>query len=590
MNSENPVSKLGSCVCSTCERLLALTAAFARKVCIGAKKAAAPIKKDAASAALGIAGRFAAAISGSVERIGESVGNFRRRSGMFGLKKALSMGFCEFRLAVKRKGNPAGAFINVAFPIMSIAFLAAVISRSMSTSYGVAVEYEGAQLGVVEEEKVLSEAQCTVADRVEYYDTGDSYYVTATLSIKPLSSNEEIIDETILASKMEEQISAQYDQKLSADDIEELSDDSLYESGMVEAYKVVVDGTCLGYVYDTESIDNALSALTSAYDTGEYDLINLSKNVEYSDVEYVDPSAVMPVAVIINQLTGYESAPEYYEVKEGDNLWNIAAAKGMTLDEISGCYATYNGQVIDDLENSILKVGTLIQIESEVPYLQVECGKEVTYRSTIEYETITIEDSSLPAGQTIVETEGKNGEKYIRAMVTYRDDTMVRRKKLDTIIVEQPVSEIIRVGTGDSGIYYNAPEFSSEGGNGEYFWPVNGGTITAHLGDGRGHKGIDIAAPYGTPVYAASPGTVIDVGSGWNGGYGNCVMIQNDDGNVTVYAHLAESAATLDDTVLEGQLIGYVGSTGDSTGNHLHFEVRSPEGKYMDPTTFVSQE
>ena len=116
----------------------------------------------------------------------------------------------------------------------------------------------------------------------------------------------------------------------------------------------------------------------------------------------------------------------------------------------------------------------------------------------------------------------------------------------------------------------------------------HGGYISSHQGDGRNHKGIDIAAPYGTPIYAAASGTVTDAGTGWNGGYGNCIVIENDDGNVTVYAHQAELAAEVGDYIEAGQLIGYVGSTGDSTGNHLHFEIRK-DGKYLDPENFVAQ-
>ena len=262
----------------------------------------------------------------------------------------------------------------------------------------------------------------------------------------------------------------------------------------------------------------------------------------------------------------------------------------MTLSELSSCYATYNGNVIDDLEHQVLRVGTLIQIESEVPYLQVECKKEVTFRKEIPFESITIEDASLPSGQVVIDTAGQNGEQRSRALVTYREGTAVRKRTLETITVNEPVSEIIRVGTGSGAgtINYSAPEFITEGGTGDYFWPVDGGYISAHQGDGRGHKGIDIAAPYGTPIYAAASGTVIDAGTGWNGGYGNCIIIQNDDGNVTVYAHQAELVAEYGDVIEKGQLIGYVGSTGDSSGNHLHFEVRK-DGKYYDPELYVSQ-
>ena len=100
------------------------------------------------------------------------------------------------------------------------------------------------------------------------------------------------------------------------------------------------------------------------------------------------------------------------------------------------------------------------------------------------------------------------------------------------------------------------------------------------------HKGVDWACPIGTAIMASCGGTVVQ--AGWMGGYGNCIIIQNDDGNVTVYAHQAELVAGYGDVIEKGQLIGYVGSTGDSSGNHLHFEVRK-DGKYYDPELYVSQ-
>ncbi len=522
------------------------------------------------------------------ERAHEAAASFKRRTKIFGFGKASLMQIREIRLAMKRRGRPAAAFLNIAFPAASVAMLVMCVNSAMSTDYGVAVEYEGAEIGVVSGEEVLGEAQCRVADRVKYYDTDGDVYVTATLAIKPITSGESVIDESVLAEKMESRISMKYDEK--QPEAEQEAAEPEFTQGKVKAYAVRVDGEMIGAVEDFSAIEAALEEIKEPYDSGEFSEIDFDKDVEYDLEEYVDPEDIVSPSKVISTLTGSESAPEYYEVQPGDNLWKIAEAKGMTLDEISSCYATYDGQVIEDLEHSILRVGTLIRLQSEVPYLQVECRKEQTFRSKIDFETITIEDPELPEGEVVVETEGKDGEKLSRKLVTYRDDTIVKKKTLDTIVVEQPVSKVIRVGTAKAAdLPYDAPEFITEGGSGDYFWPVDGGYISSHQGDGRNHKGIDIAAPYGTPIYAAASGTVTDAGTGWNGGYGNCIVIENDDGNVTVYAHQSELAASLGDYVEAGQLIGYIGSTGDSTGNHLHFEIRR-DGKYLDPENFVSQQ
>lgn len=101
------------------------------------------------------------------------------------------------------------------------------------------------------------------------------------------------------------------------------------------------------------------------------------------------------------------------------------------------------------------------------------------------------------------------------------------------------------------------------------------------------HKGIDIAVPQGTPVQAAKGGKVVFAGDG--GGYGNLVVIDHGDGTFTKYAHLSKINVREGQTVEAGELVGAVGSTGNSTGPHLHFEVRrgSPDGEVLDPVKFL---
>jgi hypothetical protein len=127
----------------------------------------------------------------------------------------------------------------------------------------------------------------------------------------------------------------------------------------------------------------------------------------------------------------------------------------------------------------------------------------------------------------------------------------------------------------------------------QFTWPLTG-TITAGFGwrihpiDGtrRLHKGIDIAAPTGTPMFAAGDGVVLD--AGWsNGGYGNFVEIKHLDGSRTFYAHANRVFVAKGQQVSKGQAIAEVGSTGRSTGPHLHFEVL-PDGKnVVDPIDYL---
>jgi murein DD-endopeptidase MepM/ murein hydrolase activator NlpD len=122
-------------------------------------------------------------------------------------------------------------------------------------------------------------------------------------------------------------------------------------------------------------------------------------------------------------------------------------------------------------------------------------------------------------------------------------------------------------------------------------WPVTG-TITSPFGYrnnpfGGGmefHQGLDIAAPMGTTVRAAAGGTVIS--AGWYGGYGNYILIDHGGGMATGYGHLSQIFVSAGQQVAKDQPIGAVGSTGMSTGPHLHFEVRM-HGKPTDPAAYL---
>ena len=120
-----------------------------------------------------------------------------------------------------------------------------------------------------------------------------------------------------------------------------------------------------------------------------------------------------------------------------------------------------------------------------------------------------------------------------------------------------------------------------------FIWPSYTKALSSYYGPRylelygytRKHAGVDIRAVYGSEIWAAQGGTVIT--ANWYGGYGKCVMVMHDNGYTTVYGHMSSIAVYNGQTVAQGQVLGYVGSTGNSTGPHLHFEIRSN----ADPTT-----
>ena len=147
---------------------------------------------------------------------------------------------------------------------------------------------------------------------------------------------------------------------------------------------------------------------------------------------------------------------------------------------------------------------------------------------------------------------------------------------------------------------YDAQARALGGGTGRFGWPERGPITqlfgcTDFLGEPYDpncptrhiHTGIDIAANYGTPIGAADTGIVSLVNWGWGGGYGNYVVITHGNGYATLYAHLSAISVSVNQAVQRGQPIGAEGSTGFSTGPHLHFEIRQ-NGAYQDPLAFLS--
>jgi murein DD-endopeptidase MepM/ murein hydrolase activator NlpD len=134
-----------------------------------------------------------------------------------------------------------------------------------------------------------------------------------------------------------------------------------------------------------------------------------------------------------------------------------------------------------------------------------------------------------------------------------------------------------QAGAGSTGT--GAPSASG------FIWPVNGTVVSGYgMRWGRLHEGIDIAASTGTPIWSAAAGTVIH--AGWLGGYGNLVVVDHGNGLATAYAHASAILVAVGQQVAQGETVALIGSTGNSSGPHLHFEVRV-NGVAVDPLLYL---
>ncbi|HET9508653.1 MAG TPA: peptidoglycan DD-metalloendopeptidase family protein [Gaiellaceae bacterium] len=153
-------------------------------------------------------------------------------------------------------------------------------------------------------------------------------------------------------------------------------------------------------------------------------------------------------------------------------------------------------------------------------------------------------------------------------------------------LLAQSAALAARIQAAQAAAAYAPPTRTAAGASSSGFvWPVHG-VLTSSFGWrwGRMHEGIDIAVGNGTPVVASASGTVIV--AGWMGGYGNLVVVDHGNGIATAYGHNTSIAVAVGQSVAQGQLLAYSGNTGNSTGPHVHFEVRV-NGAAVDPLGYI---
>ncbi|MCR5110958.1 MAG: peptidoglycan DD-metalloendopeptidase family protein [Ruminococcus sp.] len=442
--------------------------------------------------------------------------------------------------------------LNYLLPIISIIILISVIRYGSGIEYGISVEYKGKELGVINAESDYDEASREIKQRISYAGAdSDSFDLNADLSLKLISGEDKMLTARQLANEI-----------LAASD-EELS----------EGFGVYIDGNFVGAVKDKDAVQEALDE-----NLLKYPIEGVVKEVTYkNDIEYVKgmflTGSVLPEKQMIKLLTSSKKKKAVYVAQSDDTSATIAQKFSMDVNEL------------EDMNAGLSKAcrpGRLVNVTETESYLPIKYIREIELISFLDYETIEVETSELNLGTRETLVKGERGEKVNNIEITYVDGKEYARRNVGSKITKVPVVEQIGIGT------YKARPYSADTklyGTGQFAWPVDGGWVSDVFISDRNHKGFDIAADTGTDIYAAGDGVVVS--AGWNpGGYGYFVMIDHLDGYQTVYAHMSQVYAIVDTQVKRGQLIGAVGSTGDSTGPHCHFEVRYM-GVCYDPAQFM---
>ena len=218
--------------------------------------------------------------------------------------------------------------------------------------------------------------------------------------------------------------------------------------------------------------------------------------------------------------------------------------------------------------------------EEELPY-RITCLQ--TEAVSVPYVTYYERNNNLYSGSRKVVVEGKNGTKNVQSKLVVENGVLISEQVVNEITVVNPTTKKIQIGNGITGGFDKKDIL---------LLPVEG-YVTSPYGDRLDpftkepdyHTGLDISAKTGTPVIAAAGGKIIQASDKKNG-YGKCVIIEHYSGFRTLYAHCSELLVQVGDYVAAGDTISLVGSTGRSTGPHLHFSVII-DGKYVDPSIYL---
>lgn len=442
---------------------------------------------------------------------------------------------------------------NYIMPIVSIAFLVAVVKYGSGLEYGIAVDFNGKEIGIISAEADFEKAEREVQQRISYAENDKTLNLSANFSLKIISDSDRILS---------------YDQL--ANEMLEASDEKL-----TEAWGIYIDGKFIAAVEDNEKIQKALSERLLNYKVdGEVRDLSYKNKIEYTQGIYLQDS-VMEEKPAIEMLTSSTEKKGVYIAKAGDTSVSVCQMYNMSLEDFTKLNP-YNA-------STSLKNGQVINVIETESFLPIKYVKDFETLSFLDYETVEYETSALNVGVRSVLVKGAVGEKISNTEVTYVDGIERSRRTVRSVVTKEPVIEQIGIGT------YAArpdPNCRPVTGSGEMGWPLDGGWISDTFISDRNHKGLDIAANEGTDIYAAADGVVIS--AGWNsGGYGYMVQIDHLNGYQTVYGHMSSVFAVENQTVTKGQLIGAVGDTGNSYGSHLHFEVRYM-GVCLDPELFLN--
>jgi murein DD-endopeptidase MepM/ murein hydrolase activator NlpD len=429
--------------------------------------------------------------------------------------------------AVRRKSGHIRMNMALAFAAAGVLIFAASIYR-----VGLEVILDGESIGYVSSQGIVEESLAVVSEKASEI-LGRPFTITPDITYRfSIVNKNKLFDSEGVETSLLTGIS----------DIDRLC-------------VLVVDGRQIAAMWFPNEIQTILDELLDQYPAD-------GKKTFFQDVSVQSQLASLSLLRTQDELRAMLTSTSNSELR-------ITVMEGDTIESIANAYRIPASELLllnPELETP-LESGRELLLRREAPMLSVLYSEQVQFFETVPFDTEYVDDPTLWLGEEKTVVYGVDGEAMIMAMSTSIDGYHPETDEIGRLIVVEPVTETIAVGS------------RTRETTGTFIRPSNGKISSRFgmrrhpvFGDRRMHRGVDFSAPRGDPILAADGGVVEFAGR--QSGFGLVVIIDHRNGYRTVYAHCSRIHVEAGQRVGQGEHIANVGSTGTSTGNHLHFEIR----------------
>ncbi len=410
------------------------------------------------------------------------------------------------------------------------------------------VKVNGNTIGKVRSQKVVESAIQALKNKYQESEHSEISFTSEVTFEKSRASGDEILKDAALIETLGKNLKFQ-----------------------VQACSVYVDGNIIATLKSKEQAEGMLKEVQdkslAGADKSKLKEISFSEKVELKN-EFIEASKISDKDEIINFIIKGTNELRTHKIESGESFWSISKRYNMSLGDLQKANPEVNPEKV--------KIGQEINLIVPKPLISVKTVQTVTSIEKAEFEQKVELSSALYKDETSIKVKGVYGEKEVIADVTKVNGIETGKTVLSEKIIKEPKTQVIVKGTK------NPPP---KKGTGTFSYPARGSISSRYgLRWGRSHQGIDIAATYGSAVRASDGGVVTWVG--YDGGYGKLIKIDHGANFVSYYGHLSKYNVKVGQKVFKGEKIGAVGSTGNSTGPHLHFEIRK-NGKVTNPLNYL---